>query len=139
MKFKVGDLVYSDLYDGWSILTKHDNKNTGHINREIVDFKGTWFYGEDGFCVVDSSYKLFTVDEMTAKGIYPNGSYRSTLPMQNSTFGSMYPSNQELKHKVSSFIHNDVKPLTKDGLCPQCGELGKYIALAPVCSKHGPY
>ena len=26
-----------------------------------------------------------------------------------------------------------------DGCCPQCGEAGKYINLAPVCSKHGIY
>ncbi|MBM4320609.1 MAG: hypothetical protein FJ125_11770 [Deltaproteobacteria bacterium] len=27
----------------------------------------------------------------------------------------------------------------KEGRCPLCGELGPFVAGAPVCSTHGPY
>ena len=27
----------------------------------------------------------------------------------------------------------------REGRCPQCGELGAFVAGAPVCSTHGPY
>ena len=27
----------------------------------------------------------------------------------------------------------------KEGLCPKCGEKGKFVNLQAVCSKHGPY
>jgi len=27
----------------------------------------------------------------------------------------------------------------KEGRCPHCGELGRFITFQPVCSLHGPY
>lgn len=26
-----------------------------------------------------------------------------------------------------------------EGKCPSCGELGEYVHMAPICSKHGVY
>lgn len=53
---------------------------------------------------------------------------------------------------ASIVTYDDTKPLNmkklfetkpenwkEEGRCPQCGELGRYINLAPTCSKHGVY
>ena len=31
------------------------------------------------------------------------------------------------------------KKWRKEGRCPECGELGRFINCVPVCSTHGPY
>lgn len=38
-----------------------------------------------------------------------------------------------------SYSQDKIAQWVKDGKCPQCGELGKYIGMAPTCSKHGVY
>lgn len=46
--------------------------------------------------------------------------------------------NPPVKIEYSNNINNKDQ-WKKEGKCPQCGELGHFVRLQPVCSKHGPY
>ena len=48
----------------------------------------------------------------------------------------------EETRKIAKQVGKTIEQITqwrKDGRCPYCGELGKYINFKPVCSTHGPY
>ena len=46
---------------------------------------------------------------------------------------------EELCRKDCKKISRKVRKWLAEGKCPKCGELGKFMLSAPVCSIHGPY
>ena len=45
---------------------------------------------------------------------------------------------QQITEKIRETL-DDIDQWRKEGRCPYCGELGKFVGLGPVCSEHGPY
>jgi hypothetical protein len=45
----------------------------------------------------------------------------------------------ELSQEENQRLSEERRRWFKEGRCPWCGELGAFVAGAPVCSVHGPY
>jgi len=131
-KFKVGDLAYREKLKTWYKL----EYVPGMSNEEVLLHGTHWFDSETGDACFHLD-KIFTVNEMSQLGIHPP---QDLLPKVISL--DKLKSEFSIKYNgqfISRDKSDELKNLTNEGRCPQCKELGKYIALAPVCSKHGPY
>lgn len=62
--------------------------------------------------------------------------------MGNKTTVEELPSDSDEAKIANKGMQEVIAKMAKwreEGRCPYCGELGRFVGCAPVCSKHGPY
>jgi hypothetical protein len=123
--FEVGDMV--------KVISSCSNRQKSYMNQvgKIIEVKSVSYKikFDDGYVILFNKSRV----ELVTSAVKATGTRALLAPIRTISLN-------ELASSYNGWS-SDTKKETKhkEGCCPACGEAGRYINLAPVCSKHGMY